>query len=51
MYCQECGASLSLLGLKDRQTGYIQYYCNKCQIVWLVSRGRIIFKKVEDELS
>lgn len=28
--CSECGGTLALLGMKEKETGKEQYYCNKC---------------------
>ena len=47
MFCLKCGEPISLLGLRDRKTGYIQYTCSKCNTVYLQNNSGLIFPKDE----
>lgn len=47
MFCLKCGEPISLLGLRDRKTGYIQYLCSKCLTVHLQNSNGLIFLKDE----
>lgn len=47
MYCAKCGHLISLLGLRDRKTGYIQYNCFNCNTIWLKNNSGLIFDKKE----
>lgn len=45
MFCMKCREPISLLGLRDRKTGFIQYKCSKCQTVYLKNNRGFIFPK------
>lgn len=47
MYCLKCREPISLLGLRDRKTGYIQYICSKCNVIYLQNSNGLIFPKDE----
>lgn len=47
MYCAKCGHIISLLGLRDKKTGYIQYHCSNCDTIWLKNSNGLIFDKNE----
>ena len=47
MFCLKCGEPISLLVLRDRKTGYIQYICSKCQTVFFRNSNGMIFPKDE----
>jgi hypothetical protein len=47
MFCINCGEPISLLGMRDKETGYIQYHCFKCNTTWLKNHNGLIFDKKE----
>ena len=47
MYCIHCGHPISLLGLRDRETGYIQYNCSNCNTILLKNNNGLVFDKKE----
>jgi len=45
MFCLKCREPISLLGLRDRKTGYVQYICSKCLTIYLQNSNGLIFPK------